>query len=214
MVSFLAAASFVLAYPSAASEPSRPELSGRWVLDQRASTDLEDLIVHAKASRGAGRNGGGGGRGGGRGGGSGTGRGAGRSGGGGHGSNDGDRQEAQQKHLRELEQRLAELEIFHAGHELNVTDGMKISRLLYTDGRETTIWTERGPTTAAAVWQGATLVVRWQGEDGGDDRLRKYILDEGGTRLTVREERHLPGQEQAVTLELVYNRVRTDPESE
>ena len=51
------------------------------------------------------------------------------------------RQVKAQQRLIRIQEEYARLEIYHDGIELNVTNGLDISRLLFTDGRRMNIWT-------------------------------------------------------------------------
>jgi len=97
--------------------------------------------------------------------------GGGRHGGGKHGSGGGRRSgagngsaqqpAAQNQHrAARLQQELSHIEIFHDGNELDITNGLDISCLLFTDGRTMTIWTQHGEAIATAIRKGQTLVVQ------------------------------------------------------
>jgi len=174
-----------------ADDPLHADLSGLWVLNSEQSDDPAAVIREARSGGGGGR--GGGGRGGG-------GRGGGGRGGGGQRQDD-----TAERPDQQMAARIARLEIFHDDLEFNLTDGLDISRLLYTDGRESTVWTEQGEMKATAIWQGETLVVTWQGGRGGD-RTTRLSLAENGQLLLVREQMNPRGQDRTVTLDLVYDR--------
>ena len=141
--------------------------------------------------------------GGGGGGGGGRGMGGGQQGGGGGGGPQ-DSEEAQ-KRLEDLKLQYATLEIFQDGVELNVTNGLEITQLFYTDGRQMTIWTQHGEADATAVWQDQTLVMTWKTRQDAPQRVRQYEISEDGLTLTATEERQLPGQEKPTKVKLVYD---------
>lgn len=171
-----------------------PNFTGTWILNQ----DLSDSFQPQRPSNGSAQGGrrGGGGRGGGRGRGGGMEPGA------------GDRRPAAQdtKRAARLKQAVSRLEIFHAGPELNITSGLEISRLFYTDGRSTTILTDRGEATASAQWEGATLKILSQNGNGGPSRQLSYTLSAEGQRLTVTESRTGPGSDKSQEMKRVYDK--------
>ncbi len=193
--------------------------TGYWVLDKGASDDISKLISRpqnrSQGSMGGSHDGGRGGgmRGGGmRGGGM---RGGGRMGGGG-GKGQGQQRpggsptaDSAQKKLR-MQKQIANLNIFSDGNELDITDGLDMTRLLYCDGRQVNIWTERGETKARAKWQNGKLVETWSGKKS-PRRTMTYTLSDDGTRLVVLDKRLRPGQEGGVTLRLVYDRQVESP---
>ena len=107
-----------------------------------------------------------------------------------------------------MKQEYSHLDIFHDGIELNVTNGMDISRFMYTDGRENTIFTQFGQATAKANWHGHSLDVEWKTRQDTTARVRHYQLSEDGQQLYVSEERNIPGQDKPVDIRLVYDRVK------
>lgn len=186
-----------------------PDLSGDWVLDREASDDPRTVLRPPRDSGmgGGGMGGGGTGRGG-------MGRGGMGRGGMGRGGMGGGRPSGEMPTNRGgedggpaagLAKRIGKLTIFHAGDEIDLTDGLEISRLLRTDGKPAKVWTERGQVEATASWQGESLVVNWRG--GGVDRTSRFTLSGDGSRLEVLEEIVRPGGEDKSTLKLVYNRV-------
>ncbi len=211
MISFLRSAALaalmVLPGVTWAEEPAHPDLSGTWVLNVRASDD--PATVMRQAGGGRGQSGGSsqmGGMKGGRGGGGGGGGGRGGMGGGHEGRSAQD--PAAGRAGAQIMQRLQKLVIFHEGDELDITDGLDISRLLRTDGRPTTVWTERGQVKATATWQNNHLEVHWRG--GGADRTSRYSISADGSQFTALEEIVRPGQDKGVVLRLVYDRVVAD----
>lgn len=207
--------------PAPASEapagqaPARahPDFSGSWQLDPKASDDPAG--VPDGGGRGQGGPGGGG-----RGpGGGGGGRGP---GGGGRGSavdpNQGtlpgegfDGSDAPERERAEAEGRqsareFGQMEIFHAGDEFDLTDGMQISRMLQIGGPPTEVFTPRGAVKATAAWDNDALLVTESDPQGQVRRTRQFHLSAGGGTLTVREIRHRPGKEGSHTMTMVYRR--------
>lgn len=183
----------------AMAQDSLPDLTGKWVLNEKMSDDFAAVMKEAK-SGGSEMPQGGGRRGGGKGGG-------GRSGGRGGGGNQGDNEERQAQDQERMERALKEysyLEIFHDGIELNVTNGLDISRLLYTDGSEMTIWTQRGEAKAKATWRKDILVVEWITRQDTVSRIREYTLGPEGRTLTMNESLQLPGQDKSIEITMVY----------
>lgn len=208
----LLAAVLLIAAPTLGQTTGSPEapepgtFSGSWVLNRKASDDVGTLMGQARAERPqGGRGGSGGGRpgmgGGGR-------RGGGQMAGGDvprgqDGSGGGGNPEAQAR-LR-LQKEVSRLEIFTDGLELNITNGLDISRLLFCDGRETTIWTDRGEIKARARWERGSFRETWASSQGRG-RTVTYRLSPDGNQLVVTEERTLPGKDESVMITLVYDR--------
>ena len=189
---------------SAMAQDGLPNLTGKWVLNEKMSDDFAAVMKEAKSGgsempQGGGR--GGGGKGGG-------GRGGGMGGGGkGGGGSRGDSEERQAKAQERMDRALKEyshLEIYHAGIELNVTNGLDISHLLYTDGNEMTIWTQRGEAKATATWREDILVVEWKTRQDTVSRIREYTLGSEGRILTMIESLQLPGQDKSIEMTMVY----------
>ncbi len=196
----------VLAAAEEATTDTGPNFTGNWVLNKKMSDPIQPARPQGGKSGGGG-GGGGGGRGGGGGGGRGGG-GGGMSGGGGHGGGGGGQQPSvqdQQKIMR-LEKELSRMEIFHDGIEMNVTNGLDISRLIFTDNRTMTIWTQRGEAKANAHWEGATLIVQWKTGQDTMSRIRRYTLSDSGFRITVTEKRRQPNSDKYRELTLVYDK--------
>ncbi len=192
---------------SAQTGKPRPNFSGQWTMNTRLSDPIQP--PQAKSGRsGQGGGGRGSGRGGGRGGGGGRHGGVGGGGGsGGGGGNPGQQNPVKnQQRAARLQQELAHLEIFHDGIELDVTNGLDITRLIYTDGRTMNIWTQRGEANATANWEGETLVVQWKTRQDTMSRIRRYTIDETTNRLTVTEKRRLPGSDKYQEMVLIYDR--------
>ncbi len=111
---------------------------------------------------------------------------------------------AQQRMVR-LQEEYSRLEIFHDGIELNLTNGLDISRLLFTDGRRMNIWTQQGEAMATASWRERTLVVAWKIGQDTMSRIRNYTLSGSGRQLIMTENRRLPGQDKTVKIRMVYD---------
>nr|MEE4267137.1 hypothetical protein [Candidatus Krumholzibacteria bacterium] len=176
------------------------DLSGQWVLDQSRSTDLTP-----PTPQGGRRGGGGGGRGGMGGGGRG-GMGGGRPGGGQRPQGDSDRSTEMKKHHEEMIQKISRLEIFQEGPELNLTDGLDITQLIFTDGRKHSIWTQAGEVQADARWEGPVLVLQLKAPRDKTPQVRRFQLSEDGQELTITETRRFGGQKSETEIRLVYTR--------
>lgn len=185
------------ALAGATTPRQHPNFTGTWTLNRHLSDPIQPpRPAGSQQSPGGGSKRGGGGR-----------DGGGRHGGSGHGRG-GEQQsstQAQQRAAR-LQQELSHLEIFHDGNELDVTNGLDISRLLFTDGRTMTIWTQRGEATATAVWEGQTLVVQWKTRQDKVARSRRYTLEADGQRLTISEKRRLPQGQDFHEIILIYDK--------
>ncbi len=168
--------------------------TGHWVLNTRESDDFAEIMDEAMSAGQAGR-----------GGGMGRGNGGGGGKGGGSPSGDEERQVRAQQKLARIQVEYSRLDIFHDGIELNVTNGLDISRLLFTDGRQMNIWTQQGEASATATWQGRTLIVSWKTSQDTLSRIRHYTLAEGGQQLILTENRRLPGQDKTVNIKMVFD---------
>jgi hypothetical protein len=171
-----------------------PDLTGTWVLNENESDTFNapGRGQGGTPAKGGGR--GGGGRGGG-----------GRGGGGGQGGGQEPSAEDQAR-LEERNKALSKLVIFQQGFEMNVTNGLDISRMLITDGRDLEIWTQQGMASATATWNGPTLVVRWSVSEEGPEQVRRYSLEEDGLKLSVRATVQRPDSDKTHTVSLVYDR--------
>ncbi len=188
------------------SHQAQPNLTGNWILNVKASEDMAAVMREAMGggqSMGGGGKGGGGGRGGGMGGG--RGGGGGQGGGTGNSGADPARQAKAQQRLARIQEEYSRMEIFHDGIELNITNGLDISRLLFTDGRRMNIWTQQGEANATAHWQDRTLVVEWKTRQDTMSRIRYYTVSETGFQLVMTETRRLPGQDKTVKIRMVYD---------
>lgn len=182
-----------------AAEPNdpTPDLTGNWALNE----DESDSFKAQGRSQGSPPSGGGGRGGGGR-----------RGGGGGKGggSRGGGQQEGpsaeDQARMEQMNRSISRLTIFQQGLEMNVTNGLDISRMLITDGRDLKIWTQQGMADATATWSGATLVVRWSVEGGDLEQVQRYSLGEDGTQLLVTATMQRPDSDKTRTMTLVYDR--------
>ncbi len=179
-----------------------PNFTGNWTLNTKMSDDIQQVMMKAMGA-GGGRGGGGGGRGGSMGGGKGGGRGGGRRGG--MGGNQPGQNPKAMKRAEEMKQQHSRLEIFQDGIELNVTNGLDISRLLHTDGRTENIWTQRGEATATANWENQVLMVQWKSRQETLSRTRSYQLIDDGRRLTVKELIRVPNSNEMISVRLVYD---------
>jgi hypothetical protein len=195
-----------LALPAAADEDTPPDLSGIWILDKEASDDPATILAQSRG-QGRGQGGGGGGMKGGGGGGGGGGR---RGGGGGRSTAMSDDEnpavERQGADMAvRLQKRIERMEIASGGGEFTVTDGLDITRMMHTDGRQETVWTERGEARASARWQGQAMEITWAG-GRGQERTTRFESAADGSQLVVLEQVPQPGGGKPVTLRLVYRR--------
>lgn len=187
----------LMALPAAAEVIGHPDLSGEWVLNEKASDDPAMVMLRARGS------GGGMGRGDGIGG-------SGHGGGGGRGGGSGARPEGGSGNPgARLMERFQTLTVFHDAGEIDITDGLDISRFLHIDGKAEKVWTERGQVMATARWAGNILEVLWQGH--GVDRTSYYDLSADGSRLVVIEQVLPPNSGETIKLRLVYDRAAVPP---
>lgn len=190
--------------PAATTAPATtaPDLSGSWVLNRSQSDDPAAMM--------GGGPGGGDRDGEGRGGGRGGGRYRGGALGEGEDSTDSPtdvRKGPDAAMVARLDQRIASMDIFQAGNEFNLTDGLDISRMLHTDGREESVWTERGEAKAKAGWRDGALVIDWAG-GRGPARTTRFELSADGNQLYVFEQVVKPGEKKPISMRLVYDRRR------
>ncbi len=207
-ITFLLLITPLLFLSAAQAQDDPPNLTGNWVLNEKESDDFAEVMREAMGGS-QGRGGGGmqgGGKGGGRGGGRGGGGGGGRGGGMGDSEQDPGKAAKTQQRLTRAREEYSRLEIFHDGIELNVTNGLDITRLLFTDGRQMNIWTQQGEAKATATWQKQTLIVEWKTRQDTMNRIRYYTLSDGGQQLTMTESRRLPGKDKPVKITMVYDR--------
>ena len=177
----------LLAGAAAAADEAHPDLSGNWVLNAKASDDPAAVLGLA-AEAGAPR------------------------------PNNfredtadpnretraKDLEDAVAGQTQRLQQRISRLEVFTGGDEFSVSDGLDIFRLLHTDGRTETVWTDAGETRATAVWRGSALEVH--ATSGKADRLTRFQLSPEGSQLLVMEQFTPPEAKEPVILRLVYDR--------
>ena len=116
------------------------------------------------------------------------------------------RQAEQQQKLEAMKRKVARITIFQEGLEFNVTDGQDISHLLFTDGREMTIWTDRGQATAFAAWNGPVLVTRWRMGKDQPENIRRFSLDAATDRLIVTDTFTRPDSDKPTTRTMTYDR--------
>ncbi len=187
--------------------------TGTWVLDKNASDDPAEALA---AGRTTGRSGTGGMHGGGMGGGGGRrGGGMGRRGSGMKGGRSGSQADAQRgaqaadlstRNQLRRQKAMARLEIFTDGRELDITDGLDMTRLLSCDGRAKEVWTENGQAMASARLENGSIIETWSSGKGGG-RTLTYTLSPDGNRLTVREERRTRREsDEPRVITLVYDR--------
>lgn len=209
-----AAAASATAVPTGVPAAAHPDFSGDWKLDPKASDD--PAAIPGGDGRGKGGHGGQGSPGGRGGRGQGGGRGpaadpnSGRMPGESFDGSDGPERDRDEAMGRQSAREFGQLEIFHAGDEFNLTDGMQISRMLRIGGQPTEVFTPRGTVKAAAAWDGGALVVTESDPQGQVRRTRQFLLSNDGGTLTVREIRHGPGKDGDHALTMVYRR-QTDP---
>ena len=169
-----------------AAEAPHPDLTGFWILNPKASDDPAELLGRA-AEAGLPRG----------------------------GSRDDHtdpnretetrkREEAVAEGSQRIRQRISRLDVFTGGDEFSVSDGLDIFRLLHTDGRTETVWTDAGETTATAVWNGNALEVT--AASGKSTRLTRFQLGPDGSQLLVMEQFTPSGSKEPVILRLVYDR--------
>lgn len=178
---YLSALAFVLSLSVVASGTELPNLTGTWLLNEK----LSDHHGSPQFPGGGGRPGNVGGT---------------------RGDLGHEPSAEEEQRMNQVRQENSMLEVYHDGIELNVTNGMDVSRLLFTDGREMTIWTPEGMAQAMASWDKRTLVVQWKTEDDVLSRLRRYTLSVDGLRLTVKEKRRLPDEDKYREITLIYDK--------
>ena len=195
-----------------AAPQSRPDFSGQWVLNAKASDDPQEKIREAmktlQQAKGGGPGMGGGGRGGGMGGG---GMGGGMSGGRqGRGSPDamGGRGEKPSGELSALMVTAEKLDISHEDPMLLITDENGQRQRLFTDFRGASVSASGGlqQRVSIAGWENAALVVE-STMPGGSRRVQNYQIDASTGQLMIITAVSLP-EKQAVSYQLVYDRVK------
>ena len=180
---------------------SRPDFSGHWTLDAKASDDPQERIKQAMKQARSGGQGmrGGGGMGGGGMGGKRQGRGS-QEGMGGRGEIPFDDRAA-------LVATAKTLDITHEDPMLLVVDENDRHQRLFTDFRGVSVSATGGaqPQAAVAGWEGDVLVVESRMNHGAR-LVRQYRIDAGTGRLMISSTAELPNR-QEVTFLLVYGRL-------
>ena len=195
------------------ADPDVPDLSGRWVLDAKASDDLQETLQAAVGQmRGAmgGGKGMGGSRGRGRGGGmGGGGRGRGASGGmtGGSGLSPGE--------LSSLLDTGERLEIEHEDPMLSITGPDGNRRRIFTDFRGASVSTSGGldQRVTVAGWEDDVLVVEMT-PGNGPRVIQHYRLDERTGRLVIRSQVLLQRLPEPLAIRQVYQPLPKDAAAE
>ncbi len=176
---------------SAPASPPRPDFSGDWLLNTKASDDpLEKAKEAAQASRQA--------RGGGMGGGR-QGPGGGMGGSGGLSSGE----------LSALLAPAQELHITHEAPMLLIADENAQRQRLFTNFRGASVSTSGGlqQRVATADWEGATLVV--ETTTLGKKFVQSYQIDGGNGQLVISSVAQV-SEGQPVSYRLVYDRLKPD----
>ena len=204
---------------------SRPDFSGQWVLNAKASDEPQEKIREAmkalQQANGGGRDRGGGGMGGGGRGGGGM-RGGGMGGGGiGGGGMDGGgmdgggmgggrqgRGEMPSGELSALMVTAEKLDITHEDPMLLITDENGQRQRLFTDFRDASVSASGGlqQRVSIAGWENTALVVE-STMPGGSRRVQNYQIDASTGQLMIITAVSLP-EKQAVSYRLVYDRAK------
>ncbi len=182
---------------------SRPDFSGQWVLNTKASDNPQEKIREAmkalQQARGGGRGMGGGGRGGGMGGGRQR-----------RGSPDamGGRGEIPSGELSALMATAEKLDINHADPMLLITGENGQRQRLFTDFRGASVSASGGlqQRVSIAGWENAALVVE-STMPGGSRQVQNYQIDASTGQLMIITAVSLP-EKQALSYRLVYDRVK------
>lgn len=172
---------------SAPASPPRPDFSGDWLLNTKASDDPREKAKEAaQASRQA--------RGGGR-----QGRGGGMGGSGGLSSGE----------LSALLTPAQELHITHEAPMLLIADENAQRQRLFTDFRGASVSTSGGlqQRVATADWEGATLVVEMT--TLGKRLVHSYHIDDGTGQLVISSVAQV-SEGQPVSYRLVYDRLKPE----
>jgi hypothetical protein len=180
---------------------SRPDFSGHWTLDAKASDDPQERVRQAMKQARSGGQGmrGGGGRGGKR-----QGRGS---------------QEGMGGSEMPFDDRAAlvatakTLDITHEDPMLLVVDENDRHQRLFTDFRGVSVSASGGaqPQAAVAGWEGDVLVVESRMNHGAR-LVQQYRIDAGTGRLMISSAAELPNR-QEVTFLLVYDRLKPRPDA-
>ena len=191
---------------------SRPDFSGHWVFNAKASDDPQEKLKEAmKAMQQAG--GGGRGMGGGSGG---HGRGGGKSGGRqGHGASGGvgGRSEISPGKMPELTATPERLDITHEDPMLLIADENDQRRQIFTDFRGASVSVSSGlqQRMVVAGWEDGTLVVETT-TDGGTRLTQSYQIDSETGQLLISAAARL-AERQPVTFRLVYDRAKPETDA-
>ncbi len=195
-----------LAAPAAEPQP-RPDFSGHWVLNAKASDDpqakVKDATMQAmqQTQRGGGRGMGGGSGRQGRGGGTGSGQ-QGRGSAGGIGG----RSAMSVGELSELTATPERLDITHEDPLLLIADENDRRQRLFTDFRGASVSISGGAQQQVAVagWEGDVLVVE-KTIRGGTRLVQRYQIDAETGQLTISDVANL-AERQPLSFRLVYDR--------
>lgn len=191
---------------SAPASPPRPDFSGDWLLNTKASDDPREKVKEAaqasRQARGGGRGMGGGSGGMGRGGGMGGGR-QGRGGGMGGGGN------LPSGELSALPAPAQELHVIHQDPMLLISDESDRRQRLFTDFRGASVSASGGlqQRVAVAGWEGAVLVV--ETTTLGNKFVQSYQIDGGNEQLIISSVVQV-SEGQPVSYRLVYDRFKPD----
>jgi len=188
----------------AAAAQSRPDFSGLWAFNTKASDDpLEKLKAAMQPAKGGGRGMGGGSGGQGRGGGMGGGR-------HGRGSPEGltGRGEMPSREMSELIVATGSLDITHADPMLLIVDENAQRQRLYTDFRGASVSANGGlrQRVAVAGWEGGVLVVE-SSMSNGLKLVQHYQIDADTGQLVISAVAH-PSETRPVSFRLVYDRLK------
>lgn len=187
---------------SALASPPRPDYSGDWLLNTKASDDPREKAKEAaqasRQARSGGRGMGGGSGGMGRGGGR-QGRGGGMGGGGGLSSGE----------LSALLAPAQELHVIHQDPMLLIADESDRRQRLFTDFRGASISASGGlqQRVAVAGWEGTVLVV--ETTTLGKKFVQSYQIDGGTGQLVISSVAQV-SEGQSVSYRLVYDRLKPD----
>jgi len=198
-----------------AAPQSRPDFSGHWILNAKASDDPQEKTKEAMKAmqqakgggHGKGGSSGGQGRGGGMGGGMGSGMGGGR-----HGRRSSDemggRGEMPSRELSALMVTSEKLDILHEDPMLLIVNENGQRQRLFTDFRGASVSASGGlqQRISIAGWEGAALVVETT-MTGGSRLVQNYQVDAKTGQLMIITAANLP-ERQAVSYRLVYDRVK------
>lgn len=188
---------------------SRPDFSGHWTLDAKASDDPQERIKQAmKQARSDGQEGmRGGGMGGGGMGGKRQGRGS------QEGKGMGGRSEMPFDDRAALVATAKTLDITHEDPMLLIADENDRHQRLFTDFRGISVSASGGgqPQAAVAGWEGDVLVVESR-MNHGSRLIQQYRIDAETGRLMISSAVELPNLQEA-TFRLVYDRLKPRPDA-